>query len=413
MTRIRLLSPWRRRFQWVTSLLIILVPWMRADGKSLLRIDIPELSFYFFGQTLRIEELYLLLLACLTLVLGFLLATLVFGRVWCGWACPQTTLNDIAEWLARRLKVNVANNRLTGTAWRKGVLHLGYAALAFLVAANLLWYFVDPRDFFAGLAGGTLHYATWTTLLIGLATVYLDLAFIRRLMCSDFCPYGRIQTSLVDPGTLTLHIPDTEIDRCINCRACVRVCPMEIDIRQGYQVECINCGRCLDACRKVMAPRREEGLIRYSFGLENRGVKALLNPRTLLVTLATLAIASILLVATFNRLTASIKVSRSHLVADRILENGQQATFFNAWINNRGETEMLYDVVATDLTDGSQQQTRGQTKKLMVPGGGNLKVDFVLVTPPSTAERKILFDLKNEQGESVAKASASISPVTE
>src|SRR5210317_1756579 len=98
-----LLSPWRRRCQWGATLLLLLIPWFRIKGDSLLRVDIPELSLYFFGQTLRIEELYLVLLFSLLLTLGFLLITMVLGRVWCGWLCPQTTLTDLAEWFASRL----------------------------------------------------------------------------------------------------------------------------------------------------------------------------------------------------------------------------------------------------------------------------------------------------------------------
>jgi polyferredoxin len=95
-----LLSPWRRRCQWGTTLLLLLIPWFRIDGNSLLRIDIPGLTLYFFGQTLRIEDLYLVLLFSLALTTGFLLITMLLGRVWCGWLCPQTTLTDLAEWFS-------------------------------------------------------------------------------------------------------------------------------------------------------------------------------------------------------------------------------------------------------------------------------------------------------------------------
>lgn len=412
MTKIKLISPWRRSFQWVTTLLILLLPWFSIDGESLLRLDIPNLSLYFFGQLLRIEELYLFLFFCLVLVFGFLLITLIFGRVWCGWACPQTTLNDLAEWLARKFGLRIVANRLKGDLWRKAFVHLGYAFLAFLVAANLLWYFIEPQRFFTELFNGELPFVAWLTLLIVFAIVYIDLTLIRRLMCSDFCPYGRIQTSLVDPGTLTLHLPDSEADRCIECGSCVRVCPMGINIRKGYQVECINCGGCLDACRKIMLPRQEQGLICYSFGLEGQGIRALLNLRTLLITTALLGLVVILTIATLNRSTATLKLSHSHLVADRLMEDGRLAIFFNAWINNRMRDDNLYDLEAHDLTSGTPLQLKGQTRNLSVVGGGNRRIDFVLLAAQPDSAEIVKFTLKDRHGKIVDSTEAIISPAT-
>ena len=410
MTKIKLISSWRRTFQWFTTLLILLLPWFKVDGESLLRVDIPNLNLHFFGQTLRIEELYLFLFFTLALVLGFLLMTLVFGRVWCGWVCPQTTLNDITEWLSRKLGLKISGNRLRGDMWRKIIAQACYALLAFLVASNLLWYFIEPCRFFTELLSGELHITAWLTLLIVFVIIYIDLALIRRLMCSDFCPYGRIQTSLVDPGTLTLHIPDDEEVRCIECGSCVRACPMEIDIRKGYQIECINCGRCLDACRKIMAPRQEQGLIRYSFGLDGKGIRTLLNPRTLLVLIALIALTSILIIAILNRPVATLKISRSHLVADRLLENGQTALFFNAWVNNRSQEDNLYELGARNPKSGTSLQLKGQTRQIAITGGGNRRVDFVLISPQSADDRKVEFILKDRQGEVIASAEALLLP---
>lgn len=409
MTRTRLLTPWRLFFQWTATLLLLLVPWIRISGDSLLRVDIPELSLFFFGEILRIEELYLFLFVCLGLVLLFLLVTLVFGRVWCGWSCPQTTLNDLAEWLARKLGLGVSGNRLSGPAWRKVLIQVVYIVLAFLVAANLLWYFIEPRQFFVQLAGWELHPAAGLTLAIVGGVVYIDLALIRRLMCSDFCPYGRIQTALVDAGTLTLHLPDAEKKRCLECGACVRSCPMEIDIRKGYQVECINCGRCLDACRRVMKPRGEEGLIRYSFGVHNGGIRALLNPRTIFIGLAFVVVSATLAIAIYNRPAASLKVSRSHLVAERKLANGELATFFNAWINNRGQQTQVFHITAVDPEDGSPLTVKGQTRRLEISGGDNRKIEFVLVTSLPDGKKKIVFLLRDKHGQTVARSDATIS----
>lgn len=410
MQNTHLLGPWRRSFQWVATLVMLLLPWGRLDGRSLLRIDITTLSLHLFGTTLRIEELYLLLFFSLAVVLFFLLATLVFGRVWCGWACPQTTLNDLAEWTARRLKLNIDGYRLRGSLPAKILLHLFLALLALLVGSNLLWYFIEPRLYLRQLFSAQLHPVAVVTLVLVAVAVYLDLVFLRRLICRDFCPYGRFQTVLVDRGTLTLLLPQSEAARCIECGGCVRSCPMEIDIRQGYQIECINCGRCLDACRQVMAKRREPGLIGYYFGATGEGFRALLNPRTLLLASGLCAVTVLLVFAVATRPQATLKIAQSHQVASRRLSDGSQANFLNAWINNRTTHSSSYALAAQDSVSGAEFELKGPTRRIALEPGQNHKVDFVLVTPFTGKERKVAIILKDSDGSALDRSVVRITP---
>lgn len=403
------LGPKRKTFQWLTSLAILLLPFGQWNGQSLLRVDFSTLSLYLFGQTLRIDELYLVLFFTLTLGLAFLLATLVFGRVWCGWACPQTTLSDIAEWLAKQLGLKLRNSALHGPLWRKLLAHVAYLSLALLVGANLVWYFVEPGRFLTEILHHRLHFGAWITLIVVTVTVYLDFALIRRIMCRDFCPYGRFQTVLVDPGTLTLHLPDSEVKRCIKCGACVRSCPMEIDVRQGYQVECINCGRCLDACRKVMTAREEPGLIRYSFGRENKGLGALLNPRTLLLVTALLVLLTILTTAIVLKPQASLKVSISHTAGSRVLADASLATFITAWVSNRSNQPGIYHLAAIRDDTRKPLQLRGQTSDIELSPGDNREVQFVVTTAVPDVATAIQFILYNDRQEELARADATIS----
>ncbi|MEN8134093.1 MAG: 4Fe-4S dicluster domain-containing protein [Thermodesulfobacteriota bacterium] len=400
------IGPRRRLFQWACTLLLLLLPWLEVDGKSLLRIDIPGLNLYLFGQVLRIQELYLVLLASLIFVLGFLLVTVVLGRIWCGWLCPQTTLADVAEWAARSLGLTVKHNSLHGPTWRKILLQGGYLFLAFLVAANLLWYFIQPGQFFARLVTLDLHSVAWITFVVTGLLIYLDLALVRRLMCREFCPYGRVQTALVDKATLSLHLPATELERCIECRSCVRACPMEIDIRHGYQVECINCGRCLDACRKIMAKRSEPGLIRYTFGLHGEGVRGLLNPRVLLSAVAIIALLVTLAVALLDRPGATLKVAVSHTAASRQLTADRIGTFFNGWVNNRSQEAALYTLLARNKESGVALPLKGQVRAELA-AGENRRFDFVLVTPTDES-LTVEFVLTGEEGLELASAEVYI-----
>jgi polyferredoxin len=401
-----LLSPWRKLCQWIVTLLLLLTPWFNIKGNSVLRIDIPELSMYFFGQTLRIEELYLVLISSLILTLGFLLITMALGRVWCGWFCPQTTLTDLAEWFAKVLKINQGQPK--ADLFKKAVLHCFYLALAFLVSSNLLWYFIEPLSFFSLLASGQMHYATWISLLLVAALVYLDLAVVRRLMCREICPYGRFQATLADESTLALHLPHAELERCIKCNSCVRACPMEIDIRQGYQVECINCGRCLDACRRIMANRDQPGLISYHFGTAGKGVKALLNRKTMLLFIVILLLSLIMMLAVIHRPPASLKIAVSHTASSRELKDGNRATFFNAWVNNRSDEDAVYDIIARRAKDNGPLILKGPTAKAHLAAGENLRIDFVLITPADKDKIEVDFVLVDQTQNELATTRVNI-----
>ena len=335
-----LLGPKRALFQWLTTLLIIGLPFIRVSGESLLRLDFPTLTLHAFGHRFPVTDLYLFLLLGIALTFLFLLVTLAFGRAWCGWACPQTSLVDFVEWLARRIGIKVIAGEFKTNSWQKLALQCTYLLLAILVGANLVWYFISPYHFFPALFRGDLHWVATMTMLIVAGFVYLDLAFLRRLLCKEFCPYGRFQTVLVDPGTLTLHYHPDEASRCIQCGACVRSCPTGIDIRRGYQIECINCGRCLDACREVMAKRHQPGIIRYTFGLDGKGLAALFNVRMALVTFTLVAVLGGLLVVTTQRDAVSLTIGRNPELLPRRINAEKVVNFYSAYLTNRTEEEI-------------------------------------------------------------------------
>jgi len=396
--RATLIGPKRALFQWLCSLLIVMVPFIPAGGDSLLRLDFGTLTLHAFGHTFPITDLSLFLLLTIALVLLFLLVTLAFGRAWCGWACPQTTLVDLIEWSARKIGVTVRAGTLKASRGQTFLLHLIYLALALLVGANLTWYFVAPYDFFPALLAGELHWVAVTFLLIVAATTYFNLAFLRRLFCKEFCPYGRFQTVLVDPGTLTLHYHPDEAPRCIKCGACVRNCPTGIDIRRGYQIECINCGRCLDACRQVMARRQQAGIIRYTFGLDGKGVAALVNVRMVLVAMALFGVCAGLVFATVQRSDLSIKAGRNPSLLPRILETGQVVNFYSVYLTNRTNQALEFELVATG---GDDIIMTGSANMRVLEPGERKRFDVALETGHDTLaeSRPVTLEARGRQGE--------------
>ena len=396
------LAPKREAVQWLSTLLLLMVPFVRVGGESLLRLDASSRTLHFFGAAIRIEEFYLVLLISLILVFIFLFVTMVFGRVWCGWLCPQTALTDLVEALERGI------GKLFGTGVVATVAnHLVAVALAFLVASNLIWYFIPPGAYLQRLVTGDLGLVAGISLVSVGLLVWLDLVFVRRYFCTAICPYGRIQLMAMDRNTLTLEFDPAEASRCIGCDSCVRVCPTGVDIRDGFQVECINCGRCLDACRAVLNRLYQPGIMHYTFGRRAEGGGKPFNLRSVLLAAVIVVLSGLLAYATVHRAEATIKVSRGGEGAVRRLPDGGVANFYTAYLENRSRAEALYEITAVGPT-GRKVELLGPTRGIRVAANENRKVDFtVKVTPAPAAPAKLTLQLVRE-GKPVAEAEMTL-----
>ena len=279
----RSIQAYRRTLGAAQALLFLALPFVRVGGESAFRFDVPTLTLHVFGASLAMNEFIVVLPATLFVTFAFLLVTMAFGRVWCGWSCPQTLLTDLtrlaAPWQAKRRPPR----------WRRpaGLALVALVSAAF--SAATLWYFVTPSDFAAALAGGTLGPVLgWTWALLG-ATLFLDLAFLRGRFCATACPYAKVQGVLFDQGTLVVAYDAGRDADCVDCGACVRCCPTGIDIRDGLQMQCIACAECVDACRPIMLKLgRKPDLVGYFFGEPGRA-RRLLRPGVLALAFATVA----------------------------------------------------------------------------------------------------------------------------
>ncbi len=357
-------------------LFALLLPFITVGGNPFLRMDIGLRTFFLAGVAVRIDQFYLVLLATLLGVLLFLLITVVLGRVWCGWACPQTVFNDLAELVVERCKGL--------PAWLAGVMeHLAAAVIAAGVSFNLLCWFMSPVAAWSALMEPAGSPVISGSFLAGTLFGYLNLILVKRSFCRSYCPYGRLQAALTDSATLNLSFFEETRDRCLQCGACVRICPMGIDIRSGFQIECINCGRCIDACRGVMERRPDGiGLIDYCFGT-SRSTRFVPGKKTITLALVTLLLTVGLVWGLAGRSQSGFVVQRIATTEPRTLPDGNQAQPWKAMIGNRSESPVRYSI---RIAAGE-----GRNARLLGP------VDDILVAPNEHREITFLISIKPQQ----------------
>lgn len=265
---------------------ILLLPFLRIRGRSAARFDLSTLSLHFFGAVVPIDEFDLALLGALLLVSLTLWVTVVFGRLWCGWLCPQTVIGEIGEWISSALP----------PGFRSGGKALALLPFSAVVSLSLLWYFVPPaeatRDLFRSpvLLGFIL--AQW-------GVIYIMVAVVGPRFCKTAYPYAMLRNVLADRETLAVAYDPARAE-CLRCERCARVCPVGIDIRKGGQRECIACAACIDACREVTSRRNVAPFIAY------RGT--ILRGKTYLFAGGSVATALVLLAAIWSRPAARLAV---------------------------------------------------------------------------------------------------------
>lgn len=361
----------RIRNQTFIALHLILfgLPWLRVNGNPALLLDLPDRRLYSFGAIFTASDTVLLLLIVLFLAFSLFFFTSLFGRLWCGYACPQTVLLDawvrpIERWIegerttrVRRDSAGWSFDRL----WRKAAKWGLFAAAAFVVSMSFMGFFVPARELWT-LQAGTVSYA-----LVGIFTAgwFLDFTWFREQFCNFLCPYARFQSALTDDHTLIIAYDAARGEprggkeaklagRCIECSKCVTGCPQGIDIRNGFQLECIGCARCIDACTDVMGRFQHESLIGYSnLATLARRKTRFWRPRTVAYAgvLTTLTAAMIALVMTRVPFEASISRTPGSLYTvddDGYVRN----TYLLRLANNRPGSVVHFTFGIEGLRDG-------------------------------------------------------------
>lgn len=355
----------------VFALFLIVAPWIPINGNPAVRVDLPARRLYLLGTVYTAADGFLLVLLALLAAFSLFFFTALFGRMWCGYVCPQTVF--LEEWVRPIEKFfegdrGMRMRRDAGPwtfdkVWRKAGKLTAFALVAVFFAMSLQAWFAGPVALWTGQAG-PVDYVFVGIVATGL---FLDWAWFREQLCIYVCPYARFQSALTDDESLIIGYnvgrgeprakgrAAAKAGNCIDCAKCVQVCPMGIDIRDGFQLECINCARCVDACEDVMGALGHPSLVRYTTIASDEGRKTrLFRPRTLVYAglLSTLT-AAIVLLSTL-RADLEVTVNRApgtlyQVDADGLVRN----TFLLQVDNNDPVDAHSYTVQVTGI-DGAE-----------------------------------------------------------
>ena len=349
----------RRNVAYALMAIFFLIPFLQLNGKPLILLDLPRREFTLFGNTFLPTDTLLLMLLAVSVVITIFLLTALYGRVWCGWGCPQTVY---MEFLFRPIERLFEGGRAGSMAldregWRgqldprRIAKHAVYLVLALFVAHTFLAYFVGVEELSRWVRRSPFEHPTgFFVMALTTGAMFADFAWFREQVCMVACPYGRIQSALLDKHSLIVAYDrgrgeprsrgKTRAEGtgdCIDCSACVQTCPTGIDIRDGLQMECIHCTQCADACDEIMRKvNRPEGLIRYSSQAILAGGKPhRLRPRTVLYPAALTLSFGGFLFALNDRPTAEVTVLRGQGQPFVVQQDGRVTNQLRVKVTNR------------------------------------------------------------------------------
>lgn len=429
-------TKWRWVMIWLTQIVFYGIPWIEWGSRQALLFDLEAKRFYIFNLVLYPQDLIYLTAILIISALSLFLFTAIAGRLWCGYACPQTVYTEIFLWIEAKIEGDrAARMKLDGAGMsskklvKKGSKHFVWIAFALWTGFTFVGYFTPIRELSTSVMNMSL--GPWETFWIGFYgfATYGNAGFMREQVCKYMCPYARFQSAMFDDDTLIVtydeargeprgsrsrktDLANQNLGACIDCSMCVQVCPTGIDIRKGLQYECIGCGACADICDTVMDKMGyERGLVKYSTQTamtngwsHGQMLKRILRPRVMIYATVLVLLVVTLLTSLWLRSPFKVDVIRDRGVMARLAEGGMLENVYRLQIMNATESTQHYQLKATgldqlviqsDVLDANHTvavnpaESRGVPVRLQIPDGsmksGSHTVIFEITATESNA----------------------------
>lgn len=393
--------------RWIVAIVLLafffIAPWLKVQGEQFLLLNVLQRKFILFGQIFWPQDFHLIVLGLITLIVFIILFTAVYGRLFCGWACPQTIF---MEFVFRQIEYLIEGDahlqkKLSRQAWnfekiwKKTAKHVVFFSIAFLISNTFLAYLIGSDRLLELVADGpSRHMSTFVPLVIFSGVFYFVFAHFREQACIIVCPYGRLQGVLLDRNSMVVaydykrgeprgkHNPledraSSGKGHCIDCSSCVTVCPTGIDIRNGTQLECVNCTACIDACDHIMDKvKLPRGLIRYASekGIAD-GHNNIINTRTIAYTVVLVLLLSLITSLFFFR--SEVEATMLRVPGTMFQEYGPDklSNIYKVQLVNKTRHEVNANLRIENF-NGEIVMIGGPIR---VPGGGIIESNFLVV----------------------------------
>jgi cytochrome c oxidase accessory protein FixG len=384
-------------------------PFIKINGEQMILLNVMERKFVFFGIIFWPQDFYLFVLALLTFMVFIVMFTAIFGRVWCGWACPQTIFMEMVfrkienwiegDWIHQQ-KLNQSALSFEKIA-KKTAKHSIFIVISFLISNIFLAYIIGSEELIKIISEPLgQHLSGFISILIFTMVFYIVFSYLRELVCTVICPYGRLQGVLLDNqsmivaydyergeprGKILKNTEQQHLGDCIDCKVCVHVCPTGIDIRNGTQLECINCTACIDACDMVMEKiNRPSRLIGFMSEDQIKSKSPFKFSRKVYAySVVLLILFSVLSFMLIRRSDIETTVLRAGGTLYQLRDNGTVSNLYNVELVNKTTKLVKFEMRPKD--QGTEIQFI--RKEAEIKKGSSIKLTFFVIRPQKSVDK--------------------------